>query len=300
MRKRIWQSMGAALLGCLLLALPVQAAPQGEVSWSAEDGAQAVLAWPEDAEEEIRSLQLSFEIENAGNAKISFAFDEGITSKVKEYRYQNGTLTVYVAGSENLRTAETLTLGEVKAEAAGAETVTVKVTPKADSLRLVNGASSMEDFALESVVGTEITAEGKKNPDGGSGGSGSGSSGSGSADSAADSAASSTGSSAVRAEGNGAGTGSADSADTSTGDSDRNVPDSQTETAGGTETDGGSGDAGDEESASGDEADGIRSGDASGAGLLLAAAAAAVVLAAVLLGGWLWMTGKKSGKKKKK
>lgn len=192
MRKRLLQGMGAMLLGLLLWTLPVSAADQGAVTLTATgSGASAVLSWPEGTEKEIRSLQLGFQAEGAQQAELSFEFDASIGSRIKEYRYQKdtGLLTLYISGSENLHTGDSLTLGEIKASVKeGSVTFSLRAVP--DSLKLVNAASDMQSVELGAVNQVELTASGEAKPDGGGtgttpdsgngNGSGSGSSGSGS------------------------------------------------------------------------------------------------------------------------
>lgn len=192
MRKRLLQGMGAMLLGLLLWTLPVSAADQGAVTLTATgSGASAVLSWPEGTEKEIRSLQLGFQAEGAHQAELSFEFDDAIGSRIKEYRYQKdtGLLTLYISGSENLHTGDSLTLGEIKASVKeGSVTFSLRAVP--DSLKLVNAASDMQSVELGAVNQVELTASGEAKPDGGGtgttpdsgngNGSGSGSSGSGS------------------------------------------------------------------------------------------------------------------------
>ena len=184
--------MGAMLLGLLLWTLSVSAADQGAVTLTATgSGASAVLSWPEGTEKEIRSLQLGFQAEGAQQAELSFEFDAAIGSRIKEYRYQKdtGLLTLYISGSENLHTGDSLTLGEIKASVKeGSVTFSLRAVP--DSLKLVNAASDMQSVELGAVNQVELTASGEAKPDGGGtgttpdsgtgNGSGSGSSGSGS------------------------------------------------------------------------------------------------------------------------
>ena len=169
MRKRLLQGMGAMLLGLLLWTLPVSAADQGAVTLTTTgSGASAVLSWPEGTEKEIRSLQLGFQAEGAQQAELSFEFDAAIGSRIKEYRYQKdtGLLTLYISGSENLHTGDSLTLGEIKASVKeGSVTFSLRAVP--DSLKLVNAASDMQSVELGAVNQVELTASGEAKPDGG-------------------------------------------------------------------------------------------------------------------------------------
>ena len=161
--------MGAMLLGLLLWTLPVSAADQGAVTLTATgSGASAVLSWPEGTEKEIRSLQLGFQAEGAQQAELSFEFDAAIGSRIKEYRYQKdtGLLTLYISGSENLHTGDSLTMGEIKASVKeGSVTFSLRAVP--DSLKLVNAASDMQSVELGAVNQVELTASGEAKPDGG-------------------------------------------------------------------------------------------------------------------------------------
>lgn len=164
--------MGAMLLGLLLWPLSVSAAGQGAVTLTeTETGASAVLSWPEGTEKEIRSLQLGFQAEGAQQAELSFEFDAAIGSRIREYRYQKdtGLLTLYISGSENLHTGDSLTLGEIKASVKeGSEALTLRAVP--DSLKLVNAASDMQQTEVGEANQVELTVTGEIKPDGGGSG----------------------------------------------------------------------------------------------------------------------------------
>lgn len=226
MRKRLLQGMGAMLLGLLLWTLPVSAADQGAVTLTATgSGASAVLSWPEGTEKEIRSLQLGFQAEGAQQAELSFEFDAAIGSRIKEYRYQKdtGLLTLYISGSENLHTGDSLTLGEIKASVKeGSVTFSLRAVP--DSLKLVNAASDMQSAELGTVNQVELTASGEAKPDGGGtgttpdsgNGNGSGNDGSDS-DGSGNSGSDSDGSGSNNSGSNGSGSGSSGSGSGSSG-----------------------------------------------------------------------------------
>lgn len=158
---------GLAMLSlCLLLpALPARAA-DGSVILSREGDVNRVRASVElsRAGEEIHSLQLSFRVEttvgNASSNRVTFDFDGGIKSRVREYRYQkdSGILNVYISGSQNLFADTTLTMGDIVVESDDADGVTAKVSVVENSLKLVNAAFNMDESGINAPGSFEAQA----------------------------------------------------------------------------------------------------------------------------------------------
>lgn len=167
MKKR--QTWGMAiLLGCLILPCGalVRATDETLILIAEENKVKAELSPPDNTD--IVSLQLSFQIdmpaEDAEKGQVSFEFDSGIDSGVKQYRYrpETGVLTVYISGREALFAAEklndkqALTLGNVVLE----PNVTADVRVREGSLvTMVNDAFDLQRETLISS-GAHVDAKG--------------------------------------------------------------------------------------------------------------------------------------------
>ena len=144
----------AALLS--LAALPAWAADNaGTVTLEARGNqAKVALALPQEADQSATALRLTFQVEG-GDATAEFLFDQGLTSSVQEYRYEetSGRLTVYLAGEEPLFQNGSLELGSIRLKAQKGASATVRVVE--DSLELVNAAYGKGETT--SASGGEVT-----------------------------------------------------------------------------------------------------------------------------------------------
>lgn len=134
--------------------------------------ADIILVRPQtEGSDEILSLQLAVKIEtkqgDAKQNKISFVFDDSITSTVKTFRYNEdtGILTLYISGSQNLYEKETLALGKVVLDSDAKEGVTASASVVEDSLKLVNAAFNMQetDLTVQESVELVVGSGGKEN-----------------------------------------------------------------------------------------------------------------------------------------
>lgn len=145
--------LGAALT---LTALPVAAqGTDGTVTMNA-DGSQASvsLTLPQEAAKDVTALRLSFQVDSSNGAKAQFDFNDGLTSSVQQYRYneETGRLTVYIAGRDEFLKNGTVSLGEIQLDAAPGTVATVRVVE--DSLELANAAYGKAETT--SVAGTSV------------------------------------------------------------------------------------------------------------------------------------------------
>ena len=150
--------LATLLLGAALTvgALPAAAAgTDGTVTMQPDgDRAAVTLSVPEGADQDATALRLRFQVEGQ-DATASFAFADGLTSTVQQYRYDaaTGTLTLYLAGQEALLQDGSVALGEICLSAAPGTSATVQVVE--DSLELVNAAYNKT--GVTQATGTEVT-----------------------------------------------------------------------------------------------------------------------------------------------
>ena len=154
-----WIKRVGLAAGCILAyALPAYAAGES-VSLEAK-GNEAVVSLELPAEgvsdnetanyDRIHSLQLGMKITSGSREHISFVFDEGITSDVKEYRYQQetGSLNVYISGQQNLFENKKLVIGKVVLDSKAGNNAAASVQVVEDSLKTVNAAYNMQNMKV--------------------------------------------------------------------------------------------------------------------------------------------------------
>lgn len=156
-----WIKRMGLVAGCILAyALPAYAAGES-VSLEAK-GNEAVVSLKLPAEgvsanetanyDRIHSLQLGMKITSDSREHISFVFDEGITSNVKEYRYQKetGSLNVYISGQQDLfeNENEKLVIGKVVLDTKAGDGAAASVQVVDKSLKTVNAAYTIRDMSV--------------------------------------------------------------------------------------------------------------------------------------------------------
>ncbi len=155
--------LGAALT---LTALPVAAqGTDGTVTMNA-DGSQASvsLTLPKEAAKDVTALRLSFQVDSSNGAKAQFDFNDGLTSSVQQYRYneETGRLTVYIAGRDELLKDGTVSLGEIQLDAAPGTIATVRVVE--DSLELVNAAYGKAETTAVAAASADLSTADVETP----------------------------------------------------------------------------------------------------------------------------------------
>lgn len=164
MKKRLATLLlGAALT---LTALPVAAqGTDGTVTMNA-DGSQASvsLTLPQEAAKDVTALRLSFQVDSSNGAKAQFDFNDGLTSSVQQYRYneETGRLTVYIAGRDELLKDGTVSLGEIQLDAAPGTIATVRVVE--DSLELVNAAYGKAETTAVAAASADLSTADVETP----------------------------------------------------------------------------------------------------------------------------------------
>ena len=155
--------LGAALT---LTALPVAAqGTDGTVTMNA-DGSQASvsLTLPQEAAKDVTALRLSFQVDSSNGAKAQFDFNDGLTSSVQQYRYneETGRLTVYIAGRDELLKDGTVSLGEIQLDAAPGTIATIHVVE--DSLELVNAAYGKAETTAVAAASADLSTADVETP----------------------------------------------------------------------------------------------------------------------------------------
>lgn len=155
--------LGAALT---LTALPVAAqGTDGTVTMNA-DGSQASvsLTLPQEAAKDVTALRLSFQVDSSNGAKAQFDFNDGLTSSVQQYRYneETGRLTVYIAGRDELLKDGTVSLGEIQLDTAPGTIATVHVVE--DSLELVNAAYGKAETTAVAAASADLSTADVETP----------------------------------------------------------------------------------------------------------------------------------------
>ncbi len=153
-------------------ALPVIAAAQTTVTLTAEGNqAEVSLVLPSENQSErqaysgIKALQLGFQVNilhgEGESYNMSFLFDEGITSSVKQFSYQEetGLLQIYLSGEQNLYEGGRITLGKIVVESNGSADVTAGIRVAEDSLKTVNDAFDLQEQSFQTPEMVQVTTE---------------------------------------------------------------------------------------------------------------------------------------------
>lgn len=117
---KLLKTLGVVLMLCLLIPLDLHASSQELAVLEVKDHQVIASLTQLDQKEEIRSLQLSFQIKAVKGTieekDIRFQFDDALSSEVKEYRYHHdtGVLTIYLSGTMDLYTNDVLSLGALQ------------------------------------------------------------------------------------------------------------------------------------------------------------------------------------------
>lgn len=154
--------LATLLLGLALTvaALPAAAETSGSpVTLTATDGGASVrLDLPADTVQGVKALRLRFAVESADPVEANFAFDSALPGSVQQYRYDaaTGTMTVYVAGGQELLPQGTASLGSIQVDVPAGGTATVHLVE--NSLELVNGAFGRTEAPAVGPVSVEVSA----------------------------------------------------------------------------------------------------------------------------------------------
>ena len=165
MKKFVSSLLAAVML--LALALPVSAfaGENAQVELTAQGDRAAVrLQLPANTGKGITALQLTFQVTAPADAQLDFDFADDLPGSVQQVRYQaqQGTLTVYVAGTAQLFSQDQAYLGQLVASGDQEGDVVVKVEQNA--LRLVNGVN-VASLPETAPAETQLTVETPTQPE---------------------------------------------------------------------------------------------------------------------------------------
>lgn len=168
MKKRRMEVLGLLLVCFLLMSGRAAAVMRNTVFLEETGSGAAVSVRLEEERDDILSLglrlQVSFTEGDGSAAQVSFAFDSAIGTKVMEYRYnaEQGILSLYISGQQNLFTGQELKLGAVTVGVPEGSEATVRISVVEDSLQLVNAAYDGEDSGeVSAPEAPEFTVSGQ-------------------------------------------------------------------------------------------------------------------------------------------
>ena len=156
MKKQLATLLLAAAL--TLAALPAAAQENDPAVTLQKNGSRTAvtLTLPEQAAQQVTSLQMSFTVEGAA---VTFAFADNLPATVQEYRYQDGRLQLYLSGRTALLDGNgSVRLGEIRL--ADGQDVDATVTFEPDSLTMVNAAYGDAQAPELQPVSAQLTASG--------------------------------------------------------------------------------------------------------------------------------------------
>ena len=138
MKKTIIAFITSVFVLSMAIITPLNAL-EGTIAFTSQDDQIAVTLNVSDTSVEALTMKASFEIkaENKEIEKndIQFNFDESIQSSIKEYRYDNNILTIYISGNDNLFANEQIKLGTIDFNVSKETKITVSLVT--DSLEYV-------------------------------------------------------------------------------------------------------------------------------------------------------------------
>ena len=135
-----------------MIIAPVKAL-ENSIALTRQDDQIAVTLNVNENQGEALTMQASFQIEAKNGSvekdQIQFHFDESITSVVKEYRYDNGLLTIYISSQDNLFANKQLNLGTIEFNVEANTSLNISFVE--DSLEYVSSSYSKSVLALQSA-----------------------------------------------------------------------------------------------------------------------------------------------------
>lgn len=139
MKKTIISILTSVVVLSMLIITPVKAA-ENTVDFTSQNGQVVVTLNVTDANKEALSMKTSFQIEvltgKINEGDVQFLFDESIQNVVKEYRYDNNILTIYISGEQDLFANQQLKLGIIDLNLS--DDTKVKISLVEDSIEYVS------------------------------------------------------------------------------------------------------------------------------------------------------------------
>lgn len=139
MKKTIISILTSVVVLSMLIITPVKAA-ENTVDFTSQNGQVVVTLNVTDTNKEALSMKTSFQIEvltgKINEGDVQFLFDESIQNVVKEYRYDNNILTIYISGEQDLFANQQLKLGIIDLNLS--DDTKVKISLVEDSIEYVS------------------------------------------------------------------------------------------------------------------------------------------------------------------
>lgn len=150
MKKAIIAFISHIVVLSMMIIIPVKALDHS-LALTNQDDQIAVTLHIGDTNEDALTLKATFKVEAEDEkleaSHIQFHFNDSITSVIKEYRYDNGLLTIYISGEENLFANQQLQLGTIDFHVP--ENTKIQISYVKDSLEYVTSTYS------KSVLGVQ-------------------------------------------------------------------------------------------------------------------------------------------------
>lgn len=151
MKKTIISILTSVVVLSMLIITPVKAA-ENTVDFTSQNGQVVVTLNVTDTNKEALSMKTSFQIEvltgKINEGDVQFLFDESIQNVVKEYRYDNNILTIYISGEQDLFANQQLKLGIIDLNLS--DDTKVKISLVEDSIEYVSSTYAKDVLAATS------------------------------------------------------------------------------------------------------------------------------------------------------
>lgn len=155
MKKTIISILTSVVVLSMLIITPVKAA-ENTVDFTSQNGQVVVTLNVTDANKEALSMKTSFQIEvltgKINEGDVQFLYDESIQNVVKEYRYDNNILTIYISGEQDLFANQQLKLGIIDLNLS--DDTKVKISLVEDSIEYVSST-----YAKDVLVATSSSIQ---------------------------------------------------------------------------------------------------------------------------------------------
>lgn len=161
------------LLGGVMAAAALAVPAQGSAVTITPDagGAAVHLSLPSDTTRDITSLRLSIAVDAAQPVEVQFAFDDSLSSKIQEYRYDAdaGSLNIYLSGNSSIFTEASLDLGQVSLSTPDGKPAQATLRVDDSSIQLLNAAFGTPDQPEIGTVSAEVSVSGSQDETPGTG-----------------------------------------------------------------------------------------------------------------------------------
>lgn len=161
------------LLGGVMAAAALAVPAQGSAVTITPDagGAEVHLSLPSDTTRDITSLRLSIAVDATQPVEAQFVFDDSLSSKIQEYRYDadTGSLNIYLSGNSSIFTDGSLDLGQVSLSTSDGKPAQATLRVDDSSIQLLNAAFGTPDQPEIGTVSAEVSVNGSQDETPGTG-----------------------------------------------------------------------------------------------------------------------------------